>query len=138
MRIEGAPLLDRHEERLANLEAHVEMLDMIQQLLLRILSTMHPLSNVLVQYGANSTQEQELLQYLDELAGRVRSLERNRPSFDDFQRRIGEILPALVDDREFLRLVIDTLRVERYAYRELHEYMVGQGWPDRTSAPGRG
>jgi hypothetical protein len=129
---------DRYEERLAAIEEHVAMLDMIQQLLLRILSIMHPLSNVLAQYGANSSQEQELLQYIDELAERVHSLERNRPSFDDFQRRIGEILPALRDDREFLRLVIDTLRVERAAYRELHEYMIGQGWPSRTPSVGRG
>jgi exonuclease VII small subunit len=128
---------DRYEERLAALEEHVAMLDMIQQLLLRILSVMHPLSNVLAQYGATSGQEQELLQYIDELAERVHSLERNRPSFDDFQRRIGEILPALRDDHEFLRLVIDTLRVERAAYRELHEYMIGQGWPSRTSPAGR-
>src|SRR5262245_22263973 len=104
---------------------------MIQELLLRLMSIMHPLSNVLVQYGANLTHERELMQYLDELASKVRSLERNRPSFDQFQDRVGEIIPALRDDPEFLRLVIDTLRVERTAYRELYDYMIGQGWPGR-------
>lgn len=29
---------------------------------------------------------------------------------------------------EFLDLLIDTLKVERPAYRELHEYMCGKGW----------
>ena len=131
-------MLDRHEERLANLESHVEMLDMIQQLLLRLMSVMHPLSNVLVQYGANSGQEQEVLLYLDELAERVHSLERTRrPTFEDFQTRIGDILPAFRDDREFLRLVIDTLSVERAAYRELHEYMTAQGWLNRALSPSR-
>ena len=132
MRIETTSLIDRVDERLSELEAHVTQLDMIQQLLLRLMSIMHPLSNVLVQYGANATQEHEIMQYLDQLAERVHSLERNRPSLDQFQQKIGEIGPALRDDREFLGLIIDTLRVERAAYRELHDYMIGQGWPGRT------
>src|SRR5437867_1499771 len=131
MRIESVSVIDRVDERLAELEAHVKQLDMLQQLMLRLLSIMHPLSNVLAQYGATATQERDLLQYLDELAGRVRSLERNRPSFDEFRIRVGEILPALRADGEFLCLVIDTLRVERVAYRELHDYMIGQGWATR-------
>jgi hypothetical protein len=130
-------MTERYDERLERLEGHVAQLEMIQQLLLRLLSVIHPLSNVLAQYGASATQEHALLQFLDELADRVRSLERNRPSFDYFQSRVGEILPALAADRDFLALLIDTLRVERAAYRQLHEYMVGQGWPlaiERTTA----
>ena len=123
---------DRIEARLENLEAHVAQLEMIQQLLLRLLSVIHPLSNVLAQYGATSTQEHELLQFLDELAERVRSLERKQPSFEYFQTRVLEILPALAHDHDFLGLVIDTLRVERAAYRQLHEYMVGQDWLNRA------
>src|SRR5438105_8250930 len=135
MRIDGATrIIDRVDERLAELEGHVAQLDMLQQLMLRLLSIMHPLSNVLAQYGATATQERELLQYLDELAGRVRSLERNRPSFDEFRIRVGEILPSLSTDGEFLRLIVDTLRVERAAYRELHDYMIGQGWLSRTTS----
>ncbi len=125
-------LIDRVDERLSELEAHVEQLEMIQQLLLRLMSITHPLSNALAQYGATSSQEQELMQYLDELAERVHSLERNRPSFDQFQARVGQIMPSLKDDREFLRLIVDTLRVERAAYRSLHDYMVQQGWLGRT------
>jgi hypothetical protein len=73
-----------------------------------------------------------MMRYLDELAERVHSLERNRPSFDQFQARVGQIMPSLKDDREFLRLIVDTLRVERAAYRSLHDYMVQQGWLGRT------
>lgn len=133
MRIEsGTSIIDRVDERLSELEAHVAQLDMLQQLILRLLSIMHPLSNVLAHYGATTTQEQELLQYLDELAGRVRSLERsNRPSIEEFRLRVGEIMPAFREDSDFLRLIIDTLRVERTAYRELHDYMIGQGWAAR-------
>jgi Tfp pilus assembly protein PilO len=129
-----ATIIDRVDERLTELEAHVEQLEMLQQLMLRLLSIMHPLSNVLAQYGATSSQEQELMQYLDQLATRVHSLERTRrPTVDEFQERMGEILPALCKETEFLRLVIDTLRVERVAYRELHDYMHAQGWPARIA-----
>src|SRR5262245_26896500 len=108
---------------------------MIQQLMLRLLSIMHPLSNVLAQYGATATQEAALLQYLDQLAERMHSLERGQqPSLEEFQARIDEILPALRYDLEFLRLVIDTLRVERTAYRALHEYMLGQNWLGRLAS----
>jgi len=41
---------------------------------------------------------------------------------------VGEILPALRGNREFLQLLMDTLKVERPAYRELHEYMAAHGW----------
>ena len=41
---------------------------------------------------------------------------------------VGEILPSLRNDREFLQLLIDTLSVERPAYRELHAYIVKSGW----------
>jgi hypothetical protein len=132
MRIESVSAIDRVDERLRELEAHVRQLDMLQQLILRLLSIMHPLSNVLAHYGANATQEHDLMQFLDELAGRVRSLERNRPTYDEFRIRVSDILPSLSGDAEFLRLIIDTLRVERSAYRELHEYMVAQGWLNRA------
>jgi len=129
--------IDRVDLRLSELEAHMAQLDMVQNLLLRLMSIMHPLSSMLGQYGATSTQEQDLLTYLDELAGHIRSLERKRrPTFEDFQDRIQTILPTLAPDPEFLRLVIDTLRVERAAYRELYDYMVEQGWPDRIAAKG--
>ena len=107
MRIDTPPtIIDRVDERLSELESHVAQLEILQQLMLRLLSIMHPLSNVLAQYGANATQEQDLLQYLDQLAERVHSLERTRQP---------------------------TLRVERVAYRGLHDYMHAQGWPARLA-----
>ena len=120
-------------DRLAELEAHVAQLEMIQGLLLRLMSITHPLSNVLSQFGANAAQEQQMLRLLDDLATRARSLDRNnQPSFDEFQTRVSEILPALDGDREFLRLLIDTLRVDRIAYRDLHDFMVVHDWLGRS------
>jgi hypothetical protein len=120
-------------DRLADLEAHVAQLEMIQQLLLRLMSVTHPLANVLVQFGASASQEQQMLRLLDDLATRARSLDRdNQPSFDEFQVRVSQIMPALDGDREFLRLLIDTLCVDRAAYRDLHDFMVAHDWLGRS------
>ena len=136
MRIDSpVSIIDRVDEWLTELEAHVAQLDMLQQLMLRLLAIMHPLSNVLSQYGATATQERELMLYLDQLTERVHSFERtNKPTVDEFQDRMGQILPALRKDVEFLRLVMDTLRVERAAYRELHDYIREQGWHARLAS----
>jgi hypothetical protein len=111
-----------------DLEARVAHLEMMQDLLFRLMSMTRPLSNVLEQFGATRTQEQELLKFHDELDERSRGPERGRPSRAHFEMHVGEILPSLRGNREFLQLLMDTLKVERPAYRELHEYMTAQGW----------
>ena len=111
-----------------DLEARVAHLEMMQDLILRLMSMTKPLSNVLEQFGATRTQEHEVLKFLDELVERCRGPERGRPSRAHFEMHVGEILPALRGNREFLQLLMDTLKVERPAYRELHGYMVAQGW----------
>ena len=57
--------------RVADLEARVEQLEAVQELLLRLLSTTRPLAGVLEQYGATKTQEQAFYQLLDGLADRT-------------------------------------------------------------------
>src|SRR5262245_19864575 len=116
------------ETRLTDLEARVAHLEMMQDLLLRLMSMTKPLSHVLEQFGATRTQEQALLKFLDELVERARGPERGRPSRAHFEMHVGEIMPALRSNREFLQLLMDTLKVERPAYRELHEYMTAKGW----------
>ena len=115
--------------RVADLEGRVEQLEAVQELLLRLLSTTRPLAGVLEQYGATETQEQAFYQVLDGLATRTDGPERDRPSFAFFQMRVDEIFPELRGDREFIQLLIDTLKVERPAYRTLHQYMRAHGWP---------
>ena len=112
----------------SDLEARIAHLEMMQDLLFRLMSMTRPLSNVLEQFGATRTQEQELLKFLDELVERSRGPERGRPSRAHFEMHVGEIMPTLRGNREFLQLLMDTLKVERPAYRELHEYMTAQGW----------
>jgi hypothetical protein len=114
--------------RLGSLEARVRELDAIQQLILRILSTTKPLDSVLEQYGATETQARAFYKLLDELVTRARGREQDRPTFAYFQMQLENIFPSLRNDRDFTRLVIDTLKIERAAYRELSTYCTACGW----------
>ena len=116
----ATPTLDDLDARLREVEA-------VQELILRLLSTTKPLENVLEQYGATDTQEHTFYQLLDELAVRARGREKDRPTFNYFLMKVEEIFPSMRSDREFVEIVIDTLKVERPAYRELHAYMVAKG-----------
>jgi hypothetical protein len=115
--------------RVTDLEARVEELEVVQALLLRLLSATRPLAGVLEHYGATETQEQAFYQLLDNLTGRVVGPERDHPSFAFFEMGVSEIFPHLRGDRDFMQLLIDTLRVERTPYRTLYQYMSARRWP---------
>jgi hypothetical protein len=116
------------QREIAALDARLRELEAVQELILRILSTTKPLDNLLEQYGANDTQERAFYRLLDDLASRLRGREQDRPTFAFFQMKVQEIFPALRHDREFVNLLLDTLRIERPAYRELGTYAREQGW----------
>jgi hypothetical protein len=113
---------------LADLDARLREVEALQQLILGILSTTKPLDNLLEQYGATATQERAFYSLLDDLAGRAKGRENDRPTFAYFEMKLGDIFPSLRQDRQFVRLVIDTLKLERPAYRELHGYMAAHDW----------
>jgi hypothetical protein len=115
--------------RIADLEARIRELEAVQQLILRILSTTKPLDAVLEQYGATESQARAFYTLLDDLVHRARGREQDRPTFAYFQMQLGNIFPTLRNDRDFTRLVIDTLKIERAAYRELSSYCCSRGWP---------
>lgn len=115
--------------RVAQLETEMEELRVMHNLVLRLLATSRPLARVLEQYGANETQEQALYRLLDRLSEKIRGPERDRTSFGVFKRGLFEIFGARNDEREFVQVLIDTLKIERPAYRELHTYMVSHRWP---------
>jgi hypothetical protein len=114
---------------LEDLDARLRELEAVQALILRLLSTRKPLEDVLEHYGATDTQERAFYRLLDDLAARARGREQDRPTFGYFNVQIGGIFPALRGDREFVSLLIDTMRVERPVYRELHAFMTANGWP---------
>ena len=114
--------------RVAALEAKVQELESVQQLLLRLLSTQHPLDNLLDFYGAPESARHELHQFLDEQVANVRGPVSRHPTFPYFRMRLGEIFPQQRGDDAFVQAVIETLGVERPAYRELHAYMTARRW----------
>lgn len=117
------------KDRLAGIEAEIQELKAMQDLLLRLVSTIRPLSSLLKYYGANESKEQGLYRLLDELVELTRAPKHRHPTFNTFKVRLGELFPDLRGDREFVQLLIDTLKVERPAYRELHTYMASHHWP---------
>ena len=115
--------------RVQQLEARVDELGTMQDLLMRLMSTTRPLSRMLEQYGATETQEEAMYRLLDRVAERTSWPERDLVSFAYFRRGVGEIFANRRDEREFIQLLIDTLKIERPAYRELHAYMMANRWP---------
>jgi hypothetical protein len=116
-------------QQVADLDARVRALEAVQQLMLRIMSTTKPLNSVLEQFGATETQEQAFYKLLDDLVARARGREEDRPTYGFFEMRLAEIFPTLRRDAEFKSLLIDTLKLDRPAYRELHKYATASGWP---------
>jgi hypothetical protein len=112
----------------ADLEARVRELEAVQALILRILSTTEPLDGVLDQFGATETQKRAFYALVDDLVTRARGREQDRPTFAYFEMQLARCSDAR-GDRAFTRLLIDTLKLERPAYRELHAYAVAHNWP---------
>src|SRR5437867_3146701 len=117
---------------LSDLDARLREVEALQELVLRLLATTKPLDRVLEQYGATETQTHAFYGLLDNLASRMRKGEQDQPSYGFFEMQMGELFPALRGNREFLALVIDTMKIERPAYRELYGYMTAHGWPSAT------
>ena len=121
-------MADQTTVTLASLDARVREVEVLLEMILRIISTTKPLDRLLEHYGATETQERAFYEMLDELAVRAKGRERDRPTFAYFQMKFDEILPSLRGDRQVMTLVLDTLRLERPAYRELHEYVSAHHW----------
>ncbi len=113
--------------KIAELDARLSEVEALQALTLRIISTTRPLDAVLAQYGVSEAQQQSLYRLLDNLAVRTKGTERERPTQAYFQMQFAEIFPRQ-EDRSFMDLVVDTLKLEQPLYRELYAYMTAQGW----------
>ena len=114
---------------LDSLDARLREVEAVQQLMLRIIATTKPLDTLLERYGATATQEQAFYKLLDELVTRSKGREQEHPTFGYFTMQLAQVFPALKNDRDFIATVIDTLKIERPVYQELHAYMTAHGWP---------
>jgi hypothetical protein len=122
-------MADRHEDRIAALEAKVEELDALVNLALRLLAIEKPVSALLERQGATEAENLAVHALLDDVARRAQQGGMYAPSFAGFVNELVERLPAVRGDRQFVALLLDTLKVDRPAYQRLHTYASAQGWP---------
>jgi hypothetical protein len=122
-------MTDHIHERLATLEAKVQELDALVNLALRLLAVEKPVSALLERYGASAAEDVAVHRLLDDLAARSEQGGMYAPSFGGFVNELSTRFPAARDNREFVSLLLDTLRLDRPAYQKLHWYVASQGWP---------
>src|SRR6185503_10457020 len=51
------------------------------------------------------------------------------PSFGGFVDEFDDRCPTVRGDRQFVSLLLDTLKLDRPVYQNLHAYVTGHGWP---------
>ena len=122
-------MADISQDRIAALEAKVQELDTLVNLALRLLAVDKPVSALLERYGASEAEDVAVHALLDDLARRAEQGGMYAPSFGGFVNELYTRLPSIRGDKEFIALLLDTLRVDRPSYQRLHAYIAAQGWP---------
>ena len=122
-------MTDNQQDRIAALEAKVQELDALVNLALRLIAVEKPVSALLERYGATEAEDSAVHALLDDLARRAEQGGMYAPSFGGFVNELNERFPAARGDRQFVELLLDTLGVDRPAYRRLHGYISAQRWP---------
>src|SRR5712692_4303582 len=117
------------ESRIAALESKIQELDTLLNLTLRLLAVEKPLSALLERYGATQAEERAVQALLDEVATRAGKGGKHAPSFASFAQELFDRFPAVRGDREFVAVLLDTLKLDRAVYQKLHAYARSQGWP---------
>jgi hypothetical protein len=125
-------MADDHEARIAALEAKVQELEALVDVSLRLSAAEKPLSALLARFGATEAETLAVHALLDDVLKRAQAGGFYTPSFAGFVRQLVEVCPAARDDREFVALLLDTLKLERPAYRQLHAFATAHGWPEWT------
>jgi hypothetical protein len=123
-------MADNHETRIAALEAKVQELEALVNISLRLNAAEKPLSALLSRFGATEAEALAVHALLDDVLQRVQAGGFYTPSFAGFLRDLVKVCPAARDDREFVALLLDTLKMERPAYQQLYAFAAAQGWPD--------
>jgi hypothetical protein len=121
--------LPTNDARVTALETKVQELEVLVNLALRLLAIERPVSAVLERYGATGSEDAAVHRLLDDVAARAERAGFDAPSFGGFVHQLEVSFPAIRGDREFVTLLLDTLRIDRVAYQKLHAYISAQGWP---------
>jgi len=122
--------LDDHEARIAALEAKVHELEALVNISLRLSSAEKPITTLLTRYGATEAEALAVHALLDDVLRRVNAGGFYTPSFAGFHRDLVKVCPAARDDREFVALLLDTLKADRPSYQQLHAFVTANGWPE--------
>jgi hypothetical protein len=122
-------MADNQNDRIAALEAKVQELDTLVNLALRLLAVEKPISTLLERYGATEAEDLAVHALLDDVARRAEQGGMYAPSFGGFVNELAQRFPAGRGDRQFVTLLIDTLKIDRPAYQRLHAYVSAAGWP---------
>ena len=115
--------------RVEALEAQVAELKSVQDLLMRLLSTTQAAGQPARVLRRDRRGGAGPVQLLDELLAASRGPKPRQPTLQLLPDAAGRDLPGAPGDRAFVQTLIDTLKVDRPAYRELHAYMAAHGWP---------
>ena len=122
-------MADNQEDRIAALETKVQELDALVTLALRLLAVEKPIAALLERQGATEAETVAVHVLLDDVSRRVEQGGMYAPSFGGFVNELVQRFPAVRGDREFIALLLDTLKLDRPAYQGLHSYATAQGWP---------
>jgi hypothetical protein len=122
-------MADDLERRTAALESKIQELETLVNLALRLIAVEKPVSALLERYGATAAEDLAVHALLDDLATRVDRGGMYSPSFGGFENDLYDRMPSIRGNREFVRLLLDTLKIDRPAYQRVHEYIAAEGWP---------
>ena len=117
---------ERTEQRLTALESKYQELELMVNAALRLLAVSKPLSGLLERFGATEGEEGAVYKLLDDMVQRIDGDARNRPTLAEFRIALSHIMPGQRGGREFAELVLETLAMERPAYRRLHDFLRGE------------
>lgn len=118
-----------HASRMAALEARVQELEVLVNLALRLLALEKPVSALLQRYGASEAEEHAVHALLDDVARRAEKGGMYAPSFSSFVDEVYGRFPDIRGNRQFVELLLDTLKLDRPIYQALHTYGLSHGWP---------
>jgi hypothetical protein len=117
------------DSRIAALESKVQELETLVNLAIRLLAVEKPVSAVLERYGATEAEDLAVHALLSDMAARAERGGMYAPSFGGFINDLSERFPSTRGNREFVSLLLDTLKLDRPAYQKLHAYILREGWP---------